>query len=176
MNWRIIDSEYVFKSPWISVRKDHVKMPTGVDIPDFYVSELTDWVNIIAVTRDNKFVIEEQYRHGIQRICYELPAGDIAPGEDPLIAARRELREETGYSGGNWTYIGNYAPNASGANNVCHSFLALGVELMFDRRLESTEDIKVHLFSESEVKMFLENGLILEGVMVAPLWKYFANN
>jgi 8-oxo-dGTP pyrophosphatase MutT (NUDIX family) len=176
MKWEILDSEYVFRSPWITVRKDRVRMPSGVEIPDFYVSEFPDWVNVIAITKDHQFIIEEQYRHGIQRVCYELCAGEIKPGEDPLEAARRELLEETGFAGGTWKHIGDYAPNASGANNICHTFLAEDVERVSGQQLESTEEIIVHLYSAQKVREILEKGLIPEGVMAAPLWEYFANN
>jgi 8-oxo-dGTP pyrophosphatase MutT (NUDIX family) len=175
MNWIILDSEYAFKCPWINVRKDHVRMPSGVEIPDFYVSELPDWVNVIAITKDNRFVVEEQYRHGIGQVCFELCAGEVKQDEDPLLAAKRELQEETGYAGGEWSYVGTYAPNASGANNFCHSFLAMGVEKQKEQQLERTEEIKVHLVTEQELKGLLMKNQIPEGVMAAPLWKYFAN-
>ena len=175
MNWETLDSEYEFKCPWISIRKDHVRMPSGIEIPDFYVSELPDWVNVIAITKEGQFIIEEQYRHGIQKICYEICAGEVESGEDPLITAKRELLEETGYSGGIWTYLGAYAPNASGANNICHSFLAEGVVKQQEQKLEETEEIRIHLVSEQELRTLLEGNQIPEGVMAAPLWKYFAS-
>ena len=175
MNWLIIESEYAFKCPWISVRRDHVRLPSGVEIPDFYVSELPDWVNIIAITKEGKFIIEKQYRHGIQKVCYELCAGDVEPGEDSIAAAQRELLEETGYAGGEWSYLGTYATNASGANNYCHSFLAKNVELKASRHLESTEDIEIQLLEEKDIRELLQSNKIIEGVMAAPLWQYFAD-
>lgn len=175
MNWKILESEYTFRCPWLSVRKDHVQLPSGVEIPDFYVSELLDWVNIIAITKDNLFVIEEQYRHGIQKVCYELCAGDVELGEEPIMSAQRELLEETGYAGGEWSYLGSFATNASGATNYCHSFLARDVELVARQRLEETEDIVIHLMREQEVRALLNDNQITEGVMAAPLWKFFAN-
>ena len=175
MIWEILDSEYVFRCPWIAIRKDQVKMPTGVEIPDFYVSELPDWVNIIAVTKEGKYIIEKQYRHGVQQVCYELCAGVVEQGEEPLISAQRELLEETGYEGGQWRFLGSFAINASGANNFCHSFLAEGVELKDTPQLETTEDIQIQLLDRIEVKQLLQNNQIPEGVMAAPLWKYFAS-
>ena len=80
MNWKVLNSSYPFICPWLKVRKDGVKLPNGIVIPDFYVTELPDWVNVIAITTDGKFIIEEQYRHGVQKICFELPAGDLEPG------------------------------------------------------------------------------------------------
>lgn len=175
MNWEILESEHVFQTPWISVRKEHVRMPSGVEISDFYVSELPDWANIISITKEGKFIIEKQYRHGIRQVCFELCAGVVEPGENPLAAAQRELLEETGYAGGEWLYLGSYAINSSGANNYCHSYLAQGVELQAERHLETTEDIELLLLEEKEVKELLQNNKIPEGVMAAPLWKYFAN-
>lgn len=153
---------------------DHVRMPSGLEIPDFYVEELPDWVNIIAITKDGKFVMEEQYRHGIQKVCFELPAGVVEPGEDYLHAAQRELKEETGYSGGQWSPFGAYSPNTSGCNNTCYSFLAKGVEKTSAPKREPTEDINIHLVSKEELRTKLLNGHIIESVMQAPLWRYLS--
>ncbi len=174
MNWQILDSSYPFTCPWLKVRKDVVKLPNGIVVPDFYVTELPDWVNVIAITTNGKFIIEEQYRHGIQKVCFELPAGEVEQGEDPLIAAQRELKEETGYTGGEWKAFGTSAPNASGCSNTCHSFLAIGVERKTEPKQEPTEDIKIHLVTKEEIKEMLLDGRISEGVMQAPLWRYLA--
>ena len=176
MFWEILESTYSFQSPWINVRKDHIRMPSGYEIPDFYVAELNDWVNVIAVTQDGLILIEEQYRHGIKQICYELPAGQVEPGEDPLQSAKRELVEETGYSGGEWYLYGISVPNASGCNTRCYSFLAMGVERKQMVNIDPSEEIKLYSFSKSEVKELLLTGLIPEGVMQAPLWRYLSEN
>ena len=175
MEWQILSSSYPFVCPWLKVRRDHVRMPSGVEIPDFYVTELPDWVNVIAITADGKFIIEEQYRHGLRRVCFELCAGVVGQDEKPMDAARRELLEETGYGGGEWTAFGTYAPNASGTDNVSHSFLATGVEPRQRQTLDATEDIRVHLVNEHELKKMMLDGRIAEAAMLAPLWRYFAN-
>lgn len=175
MNWKILNSSYPFICPWLKVRKDVVRLPNGIDVPDFYITEAPDWVNVIAITADGKFIIEEQYRHGIQKVCFELCAGMVDEGETPLEAAKRELLEETGYLGGNWTAYGMTVPNASGSTIKCYHFLATNVERIQEPSQEKTEDIKIHLFTEQELKQLMLDGRITEAVMLAPLWRYFAN-
>ena len=149
-------------------------MPSGYEIPDFYVEELPHWVNVIAITKEGLFVLEEQYRHGIQKVCFELPSGVLEIGEEPILAAKRELAEETGYSGGVWVPFGTYSPNASGSNNTCYTFLARGVEKATEPNKEQTEDIITHLVSLEEISEMLLNGRIVECVMQAPLWRFLA--
>ena len=175
MNWDILKSSYPFVCPWLKVRKDIVRLPNGVEIPDFYVTEAPDWVNVIAITTEGKFIIEEQYRHGIQQVCFELCAGMVDKEETPLEAAKRELLEETGYAGGKWTAFGMSVPNANGSTTKCYHFVAIDVERKQDPKLERTEDIKIHLVQEGEVKAMMNDGRIVEGVMLMPLWKYFEN-
>lgn len=150
-------------------------MPNGITIPDFYITEAPDWVNVIAITKEGKFIIEEQYRHGIQKVCFELCAGMVDEGETPMEAAKRELLEETGYSGDNWTSFGMSVPDASGSNIKCYHFLATGVERVQTPNPEKTEDIKIHLLTEQELKQIMLDGRIVEAVMLAPLWRYYAN-
>lgn len=173
MNWEVLDSSYPFECPWLKIRKDVVKLPNGALIPDFYVSETPNWVNVIAITKEGKFVIEEQYRHGLQQLCFELCAGIVDEGETPLTAAQRELLEETGYSGGNWKEFGMSVPNASGSTTKCYHFLATDVEYNQTPNPEQTEDIKIHIVSESDIKTMMKDGRIIESVMLTPLWKYF---
>ena len=94
--WEVLDSEYLFRRPWLTVRHDTVRLPDGRINPEYYVLEYPDWINVLAITEDGKFVLERQYRHGLGKTCYEIPAGVIEKGETPLEAARRELQEETG--------------------------------------------------------------------------------
>lgn len=176
MKWKLLKSNYVFVCPWLKVRKDYIKQPSGLELDDFYVVETPDWVNIIAITDDGKYILEEQYRHGIKRVCVELPAGCVDHDETPLEAAKRELLEETGYGGGEWTPFGEYAPNTSGMTAKCHTFIAKGVKKVSNQHLEISEDIRIHLVEHDTIKELLENNSITEAVMQAPLWRYIAKN
>lgn len=128
MKWQVLEREYLFRRPWLTVRRDKVRLPNGNINPEFYVLEYPDWVNVIALTEDGHIVMERQYRHGIGSTGWEIPAGVCEPGESPEQSARRELYEETGYSGGTWIPNLTSTPNASTSNNRCHSFIATGVK------------------------------------------------
>ncbi|MBU0290017.1 NUDIX hydrolase [Hallella sp. CLA-AA-H145] len=176
MAWEVLDSEYVFKRPWLTARRDHVKLPTGAEINDFYVLEYPDFCNVVAITKDNKFLMECQYRHAQHLTAIEIPAGCVEKGETSLEAAQRELYEETGYGGGQWTKLMTISPNPGACNNYCHCYLALGVERVSTQHLESTEDIKMVFLEQDEVARMLRNDEFHQALMAAPLWKYFAMN
>ena len=125
--WEVLESEYLIQRPWLTARRDKVKLPNGVVNDEYYVLEYPDWVNVIAITEDGRFVMERQYRHGLQWTGYEICAGVCEEGETPLESAQRELWEETGFGGGTWELQMTIAPNASAMNNLCHCYIARGV-------------------------------------------------
>lgn len=172
--WEILESEYLIRRPWLTARRDHVRLPDGVENKEYYVLEYPDWVNVIAITVDGKFVMERQYRHGLQWTGYEICAGVCESGENPLEAAKRELWEETGFGGGEWKLQMTISANTSTMTNLCHCFVATGVERISEQHLEATEDISVHLLTVDDVRNLLVGNEIRQALMAAPLWKYFA--
>lgn len=171
--WEILSSEYLLESKWINVRKDKVRMPKGVELDDFYILEYPDWINVIAITEEGDFVLERQYRNGTQTVEYEICAGVIEKGEEPLTAAQRELYEETGFGGGEWSLYCVTAPNPAAMTNRNYTFLAKGVKQISSQHLERTEDIDVIVVSREEVKQILKDGKMMQGIMQAPLWRMF---
>lgn len=171
--WKVISSEHLFNRPWLTVRRDCVELPNGQVNDEFYVLEYPDWVNVIAETEDGMYVMERQYRHGLGKTCFEIPAGVIEEGETPLEAAKRELMEETGYGDGEWMEIMTLSGNSSTTNNMSHCFLAKGVKPMQGQSLDRTEDLQVVLLRKDEVKDLMINNQITQALMAAPLWKYF---
>lgn len=175
--WKVLKSEYLSRKPWFTVRKDHVRLPNGNEIEDYYVLEYPDWVNIIAITKEKKFVIVRQYRHGLGEVNYELCAG-VSEKEDAsyMVSAQRELLEETGYGKGTWKEYMVTSANSGTHANLTHTFLAIDVEPVSKQNLEPTEDLTVHLLSLDEIKTLLQNGEIRQALYAAPLWKYLAEN
>ena len=173
--WQIILSKYLIRNKWLTVRKDNVKLPSGVEIDNYYVLEYPDWVTVIAITAEGKYVMERQYRHGIQKTCYELCGGTVEKGENILETARRELKEETGYEGGKWEFFSITAPNPAAMTNLCHTFIARGVYKAVEQNLEPTEDIDVCEMTEEELLEIMKAGLITQGDMLSPLWQWMYN-
>ncbi len=172
--WKVLESEYVRRRPWCTVRLERLEMPDGRVVPEYYVMEYPDWVNVVATTHDGRMVLISQYRHGLGETAYEIPAGCIEPADaSPLEAARRELREETGYGGGRWRQLCVVAPNPATQNNRTYCFLAEGVEPQGAQQLDATEEIGVHLASREEVLELLAGNRITQALMAAPLWRYF---
>lgn len=171
--WTTLESEYLIRRPWLTARRDKLMMPNGHIHPEYYVLEYPTWVNVIAIDTEGRFVMVEQYRHGLDDIFTELVAGVAEEGETPEQAARRELEEETGYIGGEWTLNTVLSANPGSQNNLSYSFIARGVKPSGRRHLDDTEDVAVKLLSRDEVFDLISSDTMKQALMAAPLWKFF---
>ena len=172
--YEVLESRYLIQRPWLTARLDSAKLPDGRLVPEYYVLEYPDWVNVIAITEGGEIIMERQYRHAAGKNAFEIPCGVIEKAEDPLDAAKRELQEETGYGEGQWSLLMEGYPNPGCMSNRCFSFLATGVKNISGQSLDATEDLSVHLLSKDYVRELLEDGEIIQILHAAPLWKYFA--
>lgn len=172
--WRVLQSEYLAHRPWFTVRRERVELPSGAVVPEWYVFEFPEWINVIAITREGKFLLISQYRHALGQTHYELVAGVCDEGETPLQSAQRELLEEAGYGGGEWREYMVSSANPTNHTNLSHTFLAVGVEKVAEQHTEETEDIEVYLFSREEVMELLREDQIIQSLHSAPLWRYMA--
>lgn len=173
IKWETLSSQYLVKRPWLTARRDVVRLPNGVVQDEYYVLEYPDWVNVIAITTDGQMILERQYRHALGETSYEIVAGVMEKGESPEQAARRELMEETGFGGGEWRHLMDISANPSTMTNLCHCFLATGVERKGTQHLDHTEYLEVHFFKPQEVWQMLLAGEFRQALMVAPLWRFF---
>lgn len=174
--WTVLNSKYLFRNaPWLTVREDTLLMPNGEVMDSYYVFEYPNWVNVIAVTDDEKFVLVRQYRHALGEINYELSAG-VCDEEDesPLMSAQRELLEETGFGGGKWSEWMINTANPGTHTNFTYCYLAIGVRKIADQNLDKTEEMSVHLMTKNDVRSLLETNQIRQSLHAAALWKYFA--
>lgn len=133
------------------------------------VLETPDWVNVIARTVDHEIVVVRQYRFGIQDITAEIPGGMIDPGEDPLVAAQRELREETGYESDQWRALGNVQPNPAFHDNLCYHFLADHAVPVGPPNLDAGEDIRVETWPLTRMLGAVESGEVRHTLVLSAL-------
>src|SRR5262249_8621073 len=151
--------------PWLTLRRDRVRVPTGAVIDEYYVWEYPPWVNVVAVTADDRLVLVRQYRHGLGAAHYEPPAGGVDPADpDPPGAAGRELLEETGYGGGTWSPLLVSSANPGTHSNLTHSFLAVGVAPVAAAAPEATEDLRVSLVPVAETRRLVTSGGVVQAL------------
>ena len=87
--WKVLKSENILRiGPWLSVRQECVELPSGKQIPTWFVFEFPDWINVIALTKDGKMVMVDQYRHALGETHYELVAGVIDPASKDFDATQ----------------------------------------------------------------------------------------
>ncbi|MGE5520370.1 MAG: NUDIX hydrolase [Candidatus Dadabacteria bacterium] len=166
MKWKVLESEYLHKEPWLTVRKDKCELPNGKVVPSFYVNEYPDWVNALAFTKDGKVIMVRQYRHGIGEEGIELPGGVVDDGETWQHAMERELMEETGYQFEKLEYLGKISANPSTTNNLMHMFLATGGEKVAEQSLDHLEELEVDFITLDELKDLVKQNKIVQSLHV----------
>jgi ADP-ribose pyrophosphatase len=141
--WQLLESRWAFRSGFLSIRRDRCRLPDGRLSPDMFFMKLRDFAMTVAVTPSEEVLLSREYKHGVGDVAHTLPAGFVEPGETPVSAARRELREETGHDGETFEPLGAHLvfPSLSGARG--HFFLARGVHRVAAPRPDEFEEIEV---------------------------------
>lgn len=120
---RTIQTTPIFDGKVISLKVDDVTLPNGATSKREIINH-PGAVAVIAITDNHKLLLVEQYRKAIERSIIEIPAGKLEKGEEPIVTARRELEEETGYTTDDLTFVQAFATSPGFADEVIHIYLA----------------------------------------------------
>jgi len=111
-----------------------------------------------------------QFRHGTRSVMLEIPGGLVNDGEEPAVAARREMCEETGFDAKELVHLGSMRPNPAILNNTCHFYLGRSAAYRGAQRLDSGEDIEVVLVDLEDLAGLVRAGEFTHGISLAGLF------
>jgi ADP-ribose pyrophosphatase len=158
---RIISSKEVYSSRVFSVTEDLAHDESGFEIRRSVVRHPGSAV-MMAVDAQKRILLVRQYRLPADRFLWELPAGKIDPGETPLEAARRELKEETGYTAETWTPMVSYWPSPGFCEEKMNLFLATNLSSGAATPMDD-EQIEIKWFTPPELEGMIRSGEIQDG-------------
>jgi len=144
---------------------------------EFVVVAAPDWVNVLAHTCDDRLVLVNQFRFGINTTSWEIPGGVIEAGGDPVAAGVRELAEETGFTGKDARLLASVHPNPAFMANRCHLVLVEECRLTSPLAWDSDEEIEVASMPVAEVYSRARAGgithsLVLDALFFfEPVWR-----
>lgn len=166
-HWITKSRTTLVKDRWISLHADECELPNGRVIAPYYVMEEREWVHIVALNPAGEILLTRQYRYAANLVCSELPCGVADEGEDPLAAAKRELKEETGHMADEWTQFAVLFANPARQTNRIHCFLARGLKLVGAQTLDETEEIAFEFAPHEEIMRRIEKGDFCQALHVA---------
>ena len=171
MNRNIIKDRIMYRGRIATVHKVTLKTSDGNTI-DRDLIHYNGAVVILPVLEDGSMVFIRNYRFAVDQSLYELPAGMLEEGENPLKAARRELAEETGCKARKIQKLGKFYAAPGSSDELLHSYLATGLT-QGKQQLERYEDITVKILDEKKVRQMIANGKIRDAKTIATLCLYW---
>jgi ADP-ribose pyrophosphatase len=167
---RVLESKTVFRGRVFDVRRERVAEPGGLTATREFVVHHGSVV-VIPILPDGRILLVHQYRHATGQYLWELVAGRIEPGEKPLVAARRELAEETGYSARRFTKLLSFFATPGFVNERLVVYAAEGLTPGIARP-DSDEQIKTKTFSIRELERMMRRGRLRDAKSIATILFY----
>ena len=178
--WEEISTEHIIQDEWIDFRRSAYRFPDGSVFEPYYSYSRKDYVVIVASDTEGNYLCVRQYRQGIEKVTTEFPAGGIErtdgkeyggsgdiSAEESLAAAKRELREETGYESDEWRHLLKVPSNATIADNYAHLFVARNCRKVSGQDLDDTEFLNVIKLSAQEIETLIAEEKFQQAVHIA---------
>lgn len=176
---KLISSKQITKNRLFTVSEDHAVDPSGFEIKRAIVHHRGSAVMMaVEGIRADKaeILLVRQYRLPAQKFLWELPAGSVDPGETPLVTAKRELKEETGYRAKSWRKLAEFYPSPGFLSEKMSIYLATGLTAGDSQPMED-ERLETRWFTARQVEQMLRNGKIMDAKTNIGFlrWKYLEN-
>ena len=189
LTWKLINEEHVVQDEWIDFRRNEYKLPNDSVIGPVYNYSKHSFSLIVAIDEKGQYICVKQYRHGIDEITTEFPAGAIeykeksdvpyitskniiATEDDAFEAAKRELKEETGYISDNWAHLLTIPANATLSNSNVHIYCATACKKICDQDLDDTEFLNIETLTEKELLERIYGGDFKQSLHVLAYYLY----
>ena len=171
--WQILSSKEMIDCFIFKVKQNTSKSPLTNREHNFYILDSKNWANIIAITPENKIIMVRQYRHGVDDITLEIPAGIMEINDPtPETTIKRELLEEAGYEAKIVIMLGSVFPNPAFLNNMCTTFVARDVIKTKEQNLDNTENIGIEEVELEKIPELIKGGKILHSLTIAAFYLY----
>jgi 8-oxo-dGTP pyrophosphatase MutT (NUDIX family) len=173
-DWQVLNRKLVNDFGIVKIRTKQARSPRTGEVRDILAIDFPDWALVLAITPEKEVVMVNQYRHGIERVCLELPGGLIDPRDpSPEVAAGRELLEETGYQTSELIQLGECYPQPAVLSNRCYFFLAQNVEKVQEPQMDEGEDIEILMVPLDDIGSMIEKGEINHGMVLLAFYYYW---
>jgi 8-oxo-dGDP phosphatase len=167
--WQVLDKRPIYGSEWVSLAHWTVRLPDGRVIPDHHVVDYPHpAVAIVPVGDDGRVLLIDHYRFITDTRGWEVPSGRLDPGESVLVAARRELLEETGHAARRLRRLGQYHPSNGSSNQLFHVTVARGL-VRRSEPLDRNETLGLRWFTPAEIRRLVVRNAIPDGLSLTAL-------
>lgn len=170
MTWKKLGSRVVYDNPWITVYEDHVVNPGGGENQYGHIHFKNKAVAIVPLDDEGNTWLVGQDRYTLGAYSWEVPMGGAASDEEPLDAAKRELKEETGLSAAKWTSIMHLHTSNSITDEEGFVFLAENLS-EGEPEFEETEKLEIRKLSLEQALEMVNDGQITDAISVAAILK-----
>ena len=160
-DWKTHASQTILSAgKWLSVEMRTIETPAGQVIEDWAWVITPDFINVVAVNQQGRLLLFRQGKYGVTGESLAPVGGYIEPGEDPLAAAQRELREELGCTAERWINLGSYRIDPNRGVCMGHIFLALGAHQVTEPDADDLEELRPVEMTLEEAAAALEAGQV----------------